>query len=109
MLHWRGGRGIGSGWGKERSKSIALPPDAWSGGRVAAAALARAGAALFAGAEDALPCSRLALSTTEFGEIPVHKAMSITRFFGHSPARRGGTGSPAVCSPAGQATHLCHH
>eukprot|EP00873_Tetraselmis_striata_P002831 jgi/Tetstr1/423095/TSEL_013865.t1 len=97
VLHWRGGRGVGSTWGKERSRSGPMPPGALSGrpeGR--AAALAAAAAALFGAAEDTLPCSRLALSTTEFTAAPVAGRQSIQRFFAAASPGAAEAAAPAA-------------
>lgn len=108
-------RGGGGGPSKssfvERSRSCAMPRGSTTDGVPLAQRVADAARALLHGADDALPCSRIALATTDFEELaPPKHTKSIKHFFA-APGDRIQAGNvtqavdQAMTEAATQATH----
>ncbi|KAL6761247.1 hypothetical protein V8C86DRAFT_906953 [Haematococcus lacustris] len=81
VLHYRASS---NQQGPERSVRCAMPSHGREG--PSAAALSAAAMVLFRRLPDALPCSRLALSATDFAAPPAEQSKCITRFFSPAPA-----------------------
>ena len=92
-----------------RSRSCAMPRFGKAGPQTDV--IAEAGWRLFKSAPDALPCSQLSLSATEFADAPVAAGKSIARFFAAVPegqpaepaseAARSAGGEPSRSDAAG--------
>ena len=83
MLVCRGGPLVNGNYTQGRSRSCAMPRFGKAGPQVEP--VAEAGWKLFKSAPDALPCSQLSLSATEFADAPVAENKSIARFFAAAP------------------------
>ena len=95
----RGGPLVNGNYTQGRSRSCAMPRLGKAGPQTEV--IAEAGWRLFKSAPDALPCSQLSLSATEFADAPVAAGKSIARFFAAVPEGQQAEATSEAADPAG--------